>query len=236
MPAIAASTCSQAPASWQIGAMSASDRRPSTTSCRAWRTRRTAVSPAARSAAIGGGERVGAHGERRVVLDDADRTRCRCRRCAAPSRCSSGPAPWRRRRAGMCRRRSLTAAAGRPPAGGEHGHQRGLARRALDDTAAGVARVAEPRREIEQLGHPVDDAQLQFGARRRGHPAQPVDAEPGRQQLAEDRGVGAVGREVGEEARVLPVDQPGHDDAVDVGEHVGEAVSASSADARGAAA
>ena len=116
----------------------------------------------------------------------------------------------------------LTAAAGRPPPCREHGDQRGLAGRPLDHATAALTRVAPAQRQGEELGHPVDDAQLELGARRRRHPAHPVDAEARRQQLSEDRRVRGVGREVGEEVRVLPVHQPRHHDAIDVCEHVGE--------------
>ena len=221
MPAIAASTCSQAPASWQIVAISGVGSNAIDEVVPRVAHTKNGVSPAARSAADQRGQRLGAHREVGVVVDDADRLAAdagdaqRLLDARVGVRRGVGDEPGRVAVV-------VDRAARRPPAGRQHGDERRLARRALDDATAGLAGVAESLGQIEQLGHPVDDAQLQLGARRRRDPAHPVDAEPGRQQLAEDRGVGAVGREVGEEARVLPVHQAGHDDAVDVGEHGGE--------------
>ena len=59
-------------------------------------------------------------------------------------------------------------------------------------------------------------------AGRAGHPGHALDAEPGRDQVAEHRGPGGVGREVAEEAGVLPVRDARQDDPVEVGQHVGE--------------
>ncbi len=96
-------------------------------------------------------------------------------------------------------------------------------------------RGVEPFGEVEQLAHPVEHQRLDLGARRGRDPAHALHAEPGGQQLAEDRRVGRVGREVGEEARVLPLRQPGHDDPVDVGHHRVERLGLRSVGARGAA-
>ena len=223
MPLIAASTCSHMP-------FGAGDRArwPATGSNaielvvpRLAHTQ-NGVRPAARSAATSRGERVGAHRERLVVGHDAELRRCRCRRCAGPSRCWSAPGPWRRRRGAMVSPSVFTA----PP----------VARQRAARMDARVASLAEPwmtpppcalvlRNALgqpEQLLHPVHHQRLDLGARRAGDPAHALHAEAGRGELAEDRRVADVGGEVGEEARVLPVGEAGHDDAVEVGEHVGE--------------
>ena len=72
--------------------------------------------------------------------------------------------------------------------------------------------------QAERLGQPVDDDLLDLGDRRAGGPDHPLRADAAGEQVAEDRGRRRVGREVGEEARVLPVRQAGHDDLVEVGE------------------
>ena len=107
----------------------ASGRTPSTTSCRGWRRRRTArarrrgrrrsssASASGRIANVPSWARCGSG-------------RCRCRRCAGPSRCSSGPATWRRRRAVVVSPSVLTA----PP----------VARHRADRMATSVASLAEP--------------------------------------------------------------------------------------------
>ena len=73
--------------------------------------------------------------------------------------------------------------------------------------------------KAEQLHHPVEHQRLQLGARGRRHPAHPLHAQAGREQLTEDRRIRRVRREVGEEARVLPVDDARQDDALDIGAH-----------------
>ena len=108
---------------------------------------------------------------------------------------------------------------GRPPACGQDGDQGGVARRPLDHATTGRTVGAESLGQAEQLLHPVHHQRLQLGARRRRDPAHALDAEPGRQQLTEDRRVCRVRREVGEEAGVLPVHDPRDDDLVDVGHH-----------------
>ena len=109
---------------------------------------------------------------------------------------------------------------GGAPAGREDRHEGGFARGALDHAAAGVTRRAERGGQVEQLLHPVEHQRLDLGARRRRHPAHPLDAESGRQQLAEDGRERVVRREVREEARVLPLGEAGHDDTFDVGHHL----------------
>ena len=49
-----------------------------------------------------------------------------------------------------------------------------------------------------------------------GRPEHPLDAEAPAEQVAEQRGEGGVGREVAEEARVLPVQGRGDDDPVEL--------------------
>ena len=221
MPAIAASTCSQAPASRQISEIAAVGSNASDDVVPRVAHTKNGVRPAARSAAIAVGERIGSHRVGGVVGDRADRLRPDA---GDAQRLLDTRMGVRRGIGDEVRRVAIgvDGTAGRPPPCREHGDQRRLARRPLDHAAAALARVAPARRQGEELGHPVDDAQFELGARRRRHPAHPVDTEARRQQLAEDRRVRGVGREVGEEVRVLPVHQPRHHDAIDVGEHVGE--------------
>ena len=92
--------------------------------------------------------------------------------------------------------------------------QRGLAGRALDHAAA--SRRVERNRSGSASSSCIQSSisvstSVHAGLR---DPAHALHAEPGRGQLAEDRGVRDVGREVGEELRVLPVRQARHDDAV----------------------
>ena len=59
----------------------------------------------------------------------------------------------------------------------------------------------KPRRQVQQLLHPVEHQGLDLGAGRRRDPAHALHAETGRQQFTEDRGVRGVRREVGEPIR-----------------------------------
>ena len=95
----------------------------------------------------------------------------------------------------------------RRPRSHERGQRRDR-RRVLD--------VAVPARgQAEQLREPAHDVLLELGQRRAGPPEDADLVERRRQQLGEDRRLGARVREVGEEPRVLPVrrrrqDQPVH--------------------------
>ena len=99
--------------------------------------------------------------------------------------------------------------------------ERAARRAVLDDAAAGRARP-EPLRQPEQVDQPVEHVGLELGAGGAGRPEHALDAEAGGEQIAEDRRTRGVGREVGEEVRRLPVRESGHDDLVDVTQHVGE--------------
>ena len=199
----------------------ASGRTPATTWCRGSRRRRTGQS----GGAVGGdhrrrARRAASRTRRRAARCGCDR--CRCRRCAGPSRCSSAPARWRTRRACDVSPSALTAPA--------------VARQRAARIATSTASLAEPWitpppcslvernrvGEAEQLDHPVEHQRLEFGARRRRDPAHALHAEPGGQQFAEDRRERVVRREVGEEVRVLPLGEAGHDDPIEVGHHGGE--------------
>jgi hypothetical protein len=103
----------------------------------------------------------------------------------------------------------------------QQGDQVGARAGVLDDAPAGAGR-AEGCRQVEQLGEPVHEVLLELGGRRAGHPGHALDAEAGGDQVAQHRGPRGVGREVAEEAGVLPVGQPGDDDPVEVGEDGGE--------------
>ncbi len=83
----------------------------------------------------------------------------------------------------------------------------------------GVGQQAvEGRRQPERLAQPVHHDAFELGADRRGPPQHRVLAEGRGQHLAEDPGTGRGRREVGEEARVLPVGGVRLDQAPVVGE------------------
>ena len=67
---------------------------------------------------------------------------------------------------------------------------------------------------------------LQLRAGRAGRPEHALHAEAGGEQVAQDPRAGGVGREVGEEVGRLPVRDAGHDDVVDVAQHVCEGLAA----------
>ena len=101
--------------------------------------------------------------------------------------------------------------------GGEQGGERRRGGGVLDHAAAGAV-GAERRREVEEFRQPVEDQRLQFRRGRAGRPEHPVDPDPGGEQFPEHRRPGVVRREEPEETGVLPVEQAGHDDPVEVGE------------------
>ena len=71
----------------------------------------------------------------------------------------------------------------------------------------------------EQVGQPVEHVRLEFGGGGGGGPQHALHPEAGGEQVTEDRRPAGVGREVGEERRVLPVRDAGQDQLVEVGEH-----------------
>ena len=77
-------------------------------------------------------------------------------------------------------------------------------------------------RQSQQVDQPVEHVGLELGARRARRPDHALHPEPGREQIAQDRGAGGVGREVGVEVGRLPMGEAGEDDLVDVAQHVGE--------------
>ena len=103
----------------------------------------------------------------------------------------------------------------------DHGAEHRGGGRVLDHAAARACR-AEPLGQVEQLDEPVEHVRLELGHGRARRPEHPLHAEAGREQLAEHRWARAVRREIAEESRRLPVEQAGHDHAVEVCEHVGE--------------
>ena len=209
-PAYAASTCSQhAVLRGRSRRSPAAGRSRSSTSCRWSRPpapgRRPAATVGARCARA---QRLGRiarvvrpprsvrtpcvaqPGDPGRLLDRGVRPGSRCRRCTGgrtPSRRASG-----RRWPGAAPPRVATSV------------RRG--RRVLDDAAA-RRRRAEPLRQAEQVDQPVQHHGLDLGAGRAGGPEHALHAEPGADQVAEHRRAGGVGREVGEEAGVLPVRQ-----------------------------
>ncbi|MNE62835.1 hypothetical protein D3C80_1581440 [compost metagenome] len=71
-------------------------------------------------------------------------------------------------------------------------------------------------RQADHLPQPVDGGFFQFAQRRAGLPRQAEYAKAGAEEIAEHRRQGAVGGEVTEKIRMLPVGQAGHDQLVDV--------------------
>ena len=172
--------------------------------------------PAARSAAIAARQRVRAQLEALVRRDPDQRRRARGPASCTPSRSSCAPRSRRRR--------------GAPARSGAPGQARVRRRRcrppgarpasAISDEveAVSVSRPSNAVRQPERLAQPVDDDLLELGADRRGPPQHRVLAERRRQHLAEDPGAGRGRREVGEEARVLPVRGVRLDQAAVVGQ------------------
>ena len=102
---------------------------------------------------------------------------------------------------------------------------RGAGRRERDERArrGGVLDVAvQPGRKPEELREPVERHLLELLQRGRRAPEDPDLVEARDQELGEDAGLGAGGREVREEARALPVRDPGHEHVVEVAENSGE--------------
>jgi hypothetical protein len=108
-----------------------------------------------------------------------------------------------------------------------------------DDVAAGHMTRGNQRRErrgrgrvldvavpthgkAEQLPHPVGNPQLELGRGRRGAPHERHLVQRRRDQLREDRRLRRGDREVGEEARALPVRERRQEQLVEVVQHVGK--------------
>ena len=72
--------------------------------------------------------------------------------------------------------------------------------------------------EAERGGEPVQQHLLHLGGRGRGGPEHALRAQPGREHVAEQRVQGGVGREVAEEAGMLPVRAGRQHDPVELGQ------------------
>ena len=218
MPLIAASTCSHIPSSRHKGPISGVGSNAIDDVVPWVAQTKNGTSPAD---AVGGdrlGQRIRAHRERLVVGHQ-------------PQPVGADPGDAQSlldARVGLFRRVADQAARvavgvdgarrGPPPRRADRDEDR-LARRPLDHAAPAGARRGERLGKAEQLHHPVEHQRLQLGARGRRHPAHPLHAQAGREQLTEDRRIGRVRREVGEEARVLPVDDARDDDPLEIGAH-----------------
>ena len=84
-------------------------------------------------------------------------------------------------------------------------------RRILDDAGKAF-------RQAERLAHPVDDPRFEFGGRRRGLPQHALRGHRRDQVFGDHRDGRRIGREIGEEARMLPVRHAGHDLLLEIGE------------------
>ena len=78
---------------------------------------------------------------------------------------------------------------------------------------------AEALRQADGLPEPVQHAGFHLGGGGRGLPEHALRAERGRQHLRQHRGRARIGREIGEEARMLPVGHARHHDTLEVREH-----------------
>ena len=164
---------------------------------------------------------VGAHCERVVMSDDAHP----CAADASDAQTFLGTAVCLRGGIGHERGRvaiGVDGAAGDAPACGENRRQRCFRGGTLDDAATCYRVATETVGETEQLLHPVEHQGLDLCARRTRHPTHSLHAQSGRSEFAENCRVRRVGREVGEEVRMLPVGQTGDDDVVHVAQDIGE--------------
>jgi hypothetical protein len=93
---------------------------------------------------------------------------------------------------------------------------RGGERRKRGNGRALLEVSVKARRQAEQLREPVEHRLLELLERGRGTPEDADVVEPGAQQVGEHAGIRARGREVGEEARTLPVGEPWEHDLVQV--------------------
>ncbi|WP_245268485.1 hypothetical protein [Mesorhizobium sp. WSM2561] len=94
---------------------------------------------------------------------------------------------------------------------GQHGGERRRRCRILHD-------AGKPFRQAERLTHPVDDARLEFGRCRRSLPEHALRGHNRDQIFGHHRDRCGIGREIGEEARMLPMRHAGQDFALEVGE------------------
>ena len=72
--------------------------------------------------------------------------------------------------------------------------------------------------KADHLAQPVGHAGLELGRGGRGLPEHALRRERGSHVLGHDGGRARIGREIGEEARMLPMGHPRHDDPVEIGE------------------
>ena len=86
------------------------------------------------------------------------------------------------------------------------------------------------------VGQPVEHVRLELGRGGRGGPEHALHAQPGREQVAEDRRPAGVGREVREERRVLPVGDARQQHPVEVAQHAPRTARPARAGAAGSAA
>ena len=164
------------------------------------------------------GERGRAHGEVAVDLHDADGVGAQARDAdrllhrgvGLRGDVDGGPVGVD----ALAQRRALAG----PVQRGQQRDQVGTGAGVLDDAAAGPGRP-EGRRQAEEVGEPVHDVLLELGGRRAGHPGHALDAETGRDEVAQHGRARGVGREVAEEPGVLPVRDAGQHDPVEVGQH-----------------
>ena len=160
-------------------------------------------------------ERVRPHRERARRPGSGRGRRGRGRASCTPSRSSCAPRSRRRRASDGTSGRpaSPRAATSRPAA------SRAAASAISDEVdAVSVSSPSNAVRQPEPLAQPVDDDLLELGADRRRPPQHRVLAERRGQHLAEDARARRGRREVGHEARVLPVGRVGGHQPVVVGE------------------
>ena len=180
-------------------------RSRSSTSSRPWRRPAPGCSRGRRPARCRAASAAGPHGEVAVDLHDADGVGAEARRCGPPSPSRSASPTRRRRSPGRGRRRAAAVAPALDRCRAASRATRLAPELESWTTPPPVPVGAEGRRQAQQVGEPVHDVLLELGGRRAGHPGHALHAEAGRDQVAEHGRAGGVGREVAEEAGVLPV-------------------------------
>ena len=96
------------------------------------------------------------------------------------------------------------------------GELKGMTKALVDSREQVIERMVEEAKELPQ---PVERHLLELLQRRRGAPEDADLIQAGRQHVGQDRGLGAGGREVGKEARALPVRQARQQHLLDVAQH-----------------
>ena len=85
--------------------------------------------------------------------------------------------------------------------------------------------ITTPSNDVGQAHHlpqPIQHDLFEFSGRRRGAPQHAVDVEARREQLTQDAGHRSRNAEIGHKSRLIPMRDAGHDNVVEIGEHIVE--------------